>query len=128
MTDAAREIVRYVESECGVLSREHCDLLESRITAALERARKERDWAWWEACALVDNVPPTPEGVKWWHAALEDLAFKQGREQGLEEAAKVADGCVTGKEFWLADVTAWSIALAIRALKRTPREYGRRTS
>ena len=53
-----------------------CKVLGSEVASAIHDAVRDRDMEWWQACALVDNVAPTPEAVKQWIAVSTEHAVQ----------------------------------------------------
>ncbi len=66
-------------------------LVAGLFTKTLRQAEKDRDMAWWEALALVDNVAPTPEGVKDWLLREQDYHLNLAVSEALERAALLAE-------------------------------------
>ena len=66
----------------GVHHQNRADKAEQELAAA-----KDRDFEWWQALCLVDNVAPEPESVKQWLLIESEYHEKELRDQ--LDAAKV---------------------------------------
>ena len=74
------------------------DAIETLMTrnAELAAAKADRDFEWWQALCLVDNVAPTPLAVKQWLLDVNEYHEKELRDQ-LAAARKTIEA-MKGRE------------------------------
>lgn len=60
------------------------------IADAIRKAVTDRDMEWWEKCACVDNVDPTPEAVERWIGVSQQYFIEQAVAAERTACAKVA--------------------------------------